>query len=251
MNWFFNILPLIGGIAGWFLNKYFNAKSFEAETQRLRQQMITNNIAPMRQAWINNVRDALTEYLEANIKYCFSYTKMDFNPLAIKSNYIQIQVLQAKLKLMLPDPNKEMLAYNLLNSINKLHLLYDEFFKLVQIKIQQRQVNLSEKEKEELDKNGIQSEFWIKFIINNPYYRELMLQITEDGRLLLKKEWDVTKKIELPELFLTKWNKRFSLSRCQFYRKIKLKVLQSKWFIKFRKCTRYKFNKVNKKNKHH
>ncbi len=57
------IVGLIGGAIGASARFLIDSKKIENEKKALRQQMITNNIAPMRQAWINEVRQKSAELL--------------------------------------------------------------------------------------------------------------------------------------------------------------------------------------------
>ncbi|HHR6455418.1 TPA: hypothetical protein ACS772_000855 [Providencia alcalifaciens] len=57
------IVGLIGGAIGASVRFLIDSKKIENEKKALRQQMITNNIAPMRQAWINEVRQKSAELL--------------------------------------------------------------------------------------------------------------------------------------------------------------------------------------------
>ncbi|HGM9984215.1 TPA: hypothetical protein ACKRFB_001978 [Proteus mirabilis] len=64
-----NIVYLVIGGAIGFLTKYFyESKKIKENKKAVRQQMITNNIAPMRQAWINDVRKISSEFSFSTIK---------------------------------------------------------------------------------------------------------------------------------------------------------------------------------------
>ncbi|HGY1116686.1 TPA: hypothetical protein ACNUX9_003553 [Providencia rettgeri] len=56
------IVAVSGGI-GFFLNYFLARKKIKEDKKALRQQMITNNIAPMRQAWINDVRKKSSDFI--------------------------------------------------------------------------------------------------------------------------------------------------------------------------------------------
>lgn len=56
------IVAVSGGI-GFFLNYFLARKKIKEDKKALRQQMITNNIAPMRQAWINDLRKTSSEII--------------------------------------------------------------------------------------------------------------------------------------------------------------------------------------------
>ncbi len=71
----------IGGVCAfwWSRKKYLLAKQkleheiessrakIEADKKSISQQMITNNIAPMRQAWINDVRSKVSEFIHDSL----------------------------------------------------------------------------------------------------------------------------------------------------------------------------------------
>ncbi|WP_265498155.1 hypothetical protein [Providencia rustigianii] len=54
---------LIGGAIGFFTKYFYENKKINESKKALRQQMITNNIAPMRQEWINDVRNTIADFL--------------------------------------------------------------------------------------------------------------------------------------------------------------------------------------------
>ncbi|SPY60729.1 Uncharacterised protein [Providencia stuartii] len=60
------IVAVSGGI-GFFLNYFLARKKIKEDKKALRQQMITNNIAPMRQAWINDVRSKVSEFIHDSL----------------------------------------------------------------------------------------------------------------------------------------------------------------------------------------
>ncbi|WP_265524962.1 YneF family protein, partial [Providencia rustigianii] len=61
---------LIGGAIGFFTKYFYENRKINESKKALRQQMITNNIAPMRQAWINEVRDKISELLSLHGYTC-------------------------------------------------------------------------------------------------------------------------------------------------------------------------------------
>ncbi|SQI34672.1 Uncharacterised protein [Providencia alcalifaciens] len=63
---------LIGGIIGFFAKYFIELKKMKEAKKSIRQQMITNNIAPMRQAWINDVRNKASDFL-SNCYFILSY----------------------------------------------------------------------------------------------------------------------------------------------------------------------------------
>ncbi len=73
MDYFFTLIKdnkeavgfivIISGGIGFFLNYFLARKKIKEDKKALRQQMITNNIAPMRQEWINDIRGKATKFL--------------------------------------------------------------------------------------------------------------------------------------------------------------------------------------------
>lgn len=79
------ISVLVGGVLG-FIAKYFlEFKKMKADKKSLRQQMITNNIAPMRQEWINDLRKSSAKFISTSAKlnnkiFDLEILKNKFNP---------------------------------------------------------------------------------------------------------------------------------------------------------------------------
>lgn len=57
------VFTIMGASIGFWLNFRLSRKKLESDKKALRQQMITNNIAPMRQAWINDVRERASNFI--------------------------------------------------------------------------------------------------------------------------------------------------------------------------------------------
>lgn len=57
------ISVLLGGAIGFIAKYFFEFKKMKEDKKAIRQQMITNNIAPMRQAWINDVRKQSSNFI--------------------------------------------------------------------------------------------------------------------------------------------------------------------------------------------
>lgn len=53
---------VIGGAIGFFTKYFYENKKINESKKALRQQMITNNIAPMRQEWINDLRSKASRF---------------------------------------------------------------------------------------------------------------------------------------------------------------------------------------------
>ncbi|HHN8387491.1 TPA: hypothetical protein ACRRWX_003139 [Morganella morganii] len=65
-------IVIVSGGVGFFLNYFLARKKINEDRKSVRQQMITNNIAPMRQQWINDLRKK-TSRLFAVIDILSSY----------------------------------------------------------------------------------------------------------------------------------------------------------------------------------
>lgn len=68
------VFTIIGGFIGAHIKNKREKEKYELEKQKieadkksLRQQMITNNIAPMRQAWINDARNKISEFIHDSL----------------------------------------------------------------------------------------------------------------------------------------------------------------------------------------
>ncbi|MEX6144594.1 hypothetical protein AB6G26_10760 [Providencia hangzhouensis] len=66
------ICLVIGGAIGFFTKYFYENKKINESKKSLRQQMITNNIAPMRQAWINDLRSSVAGYL-SDVYFIYVY----------------------------------------------------------------------------------------------------------------------------------------------------------------------------------
>ncbi|HHR5902418.1 TPA: hypothetical protein ACS7XC_003371 [Providencia alcalifaciens] len=131
------IVGLIGGAIGASVRILIDNKKIENEKKSLRQQMITYNIAPMRQAWINDVRSKISLFLSNSV----SIQDHDEHRNALKKKYSNEEFhkleeeffrklekndeLYISLKLLLPyenEKNKEKLA---VEAMAYLDLVYD------------------------------------------------------------------------------------------------------------------------------
>ncbi|HGM9855724.1 hypothetical protein H7E95_03495 [Proteus mirabilis] len=148
------IYLLIAGVVGGACTFWWNRKKYlldkqkleheiassrakiEADKKSLRQQMITNNIAPMRQAWINEVRNKVSEFnhqsrmLRSKIYTNFgtgikhSEEKLTRLNDEISSDFYRLNELSEILDLLLPfnidsENRREEIAENLRESINE------------------------------------------------------------------------------------------------------------------------------------
>ncbi|HDU8646169.1 hypothetical protein [Morganella morganii] len=85
----------------------------EADKKSLRQQMITNNIAPMRQAWINDVREKSAELLaDLHLILYSKISRANNNDIiknqeeSVKDLIKKIQYKWSYLSILLPLPTK-------------------------------------------------------------------------------------------------------------------------------------------------
>ncbi|HAT3807769.1 TPA: hypothetical protein I8608_000568 [Morganella morganii] len=62
------VFTIIGAALGFWLNFRLSRKRLESDKKNLRQQMITNNIAPMRQEWINDLRKSAANFISTSVK---------------------------------------------------------------------------------------------------------------------------------------------------------------------------------------
>ncbi|WP_272680674.1 hypothetical protein [Providencia sp. PROV129] len=180
------VYTLIAGAIGgactfwWNRKKYLLAKQkleheiessrakIEADKKLLRQQMITNNIAPMRQAWINNVRSQISEII-ATSDFTRTYLH-DF-----KSDDKMFEDERERLKLVVEHGS---------NAIRALHNI-----KLL-LPINESDYSLLIGDLKELSENIISNS------LNKTDRDNLVDKITNDSRKLLKKEWEVTKSLK-------------------------------------------------------
>ncbi|WP_341268763.1 hypothetical protein [Morganella morganii] len=56
------VIALVSGGIGFLLNYFLARKKINEDRRSVRQQMITNNIAPMRQEWINDLRSKASRF---------------------------------------------------------------------------------------------------------------------------------------------------------------------------------------------
>ena len=166
------VLTIIGAGIGFWLNFRLSRKKLESDKKALRQQMITNNIAPMRQAWINDVRDKSAELLSDLHLILYSKIKRGKNDTLNDSqhnsvmNLIQgIQYKWSYLNLLLPLPtesNKEEKSSKIINCFEKI-------------------MKLTYLPNTEVDKKDV---------------NDSLKECTALLRQLLKEEWEVTKSLK-------------------------------------------------------
>lgn len=172
------ICLVIGGTIGFFTKYFYENKKINESKKALRQQMITNNIAPMRQAWINDVREkaslflanagAIQDHMEYIEELKKNHTKEEYE--VLESRFFEKidknDELYVQLKLLLPfenGDNKEELAVNTMNSLK---IVYDT-------------IGFNNQTKEEIIENNKE--------IDN---------CAEKFKILLKDEWNKTKSLK-------------------------------------------------------
>lgn len=163
------IVGLIGATIGASVRFLIDSKKIENEKKALRQQMITNNIAPMRQAWIREVRECVSEllsltdfitvYLHDNEIVSLGVFSSDEERVKeiTRASQESIKILN-ELKLLLPVNESDYMS------------LIDDF--------------------ETLTDNILTNE------LNDDEKKLLTDKIINDTRKLLKKEWNVTKSLK-------------------------------------------------------
>ncbi|HEJ9411926.1 TPA: hypothetical protein SMM66_000493 [Proteus mirabilis] len=130
------ICLVIGGAIGFFTKYFYESKKLKENKKALRQQMITNNIAPMRQAWINEVRNKVSEFnhqarmlrskIYTNFGTGIEHSKEELTRLnnEISSDFYRLNELSEILDLLLPfnidsENRREEFAENLRDGINE------------------------------------------------------------------------------------------------------------------------------------
>ncbi|HCD1132967.1 hypothetical protein KDV25_18170 [Morganella morganii] len=162
---------VIGGAIGFFTKYFYESKKIKENKKALRQQMITNNIAPMRQEWINTLRTSSSEYFtDINLIVIYQNSKDEKFRDEFRSQYtsavLNYQFKYSNLDLMLPfkrEGNDENEAEKVRKKLEEL----DNYFRV--------------------DKDKRPSPKIIKSKIKE--CRELL-------KTLLKKEWDETKSLK-------------------------------------------------------
>ncbi len=155
MDYFFTLIKdnkeavgfivIISGGIGFFLNYFLARKKIKEDKKALRQQMITNNIAPMRQAWINDVRERTSNFIHQSkvlrmILFSTLLNKSNLNKDEIidrernaSTIYYQLNESAQYLDVILPysidgdrdEPEADKLRINIINIIDT----FDSLFK--------------------------------------------------------------------------------------------------------------------------
>lgn len=141
----------------------------ESDKKSIRQQMITNNIAPMRQEWINDVRNKTSEFL--SLCYVVALTLDSDVQDALSNNQI--------------EGNKEQFNYitRLLSIYNNLILLLpqneDESIQIKSLLEKAMSTTIEHTASKNIDD-----------------LHRLITMISNKVQSLLKKEWEVTKSLK-------------------------------------------------------
>ncbi|MEX6385318.1 hypothetical protein AB6F61_20850 [Providencia hangzhouensis] len=158
---------VIGGAIGFFTKYFYENKKINESKKALRQQMITNNIAPMRQAWINDVRKSSADII-ADFHFILythlAYENKSYEKLKSISDEtaLKLQYKISYLQLLLPSTNRD-------EKSKKIDNLIDDLMDLTYLK------------KGKLNKKDVDDKL-----------EEIAICTQE----LLKKEWEVTKSLE-------------------------------------------------------
>ncbi|HAT1526564.1 TPA: hypothetical protein PC505_002453 [Morganella morganii] len=172
------VFTIIGAGLGFWLNFRLSRKKLESDKKALRQQMITNNIAPMRQEWINDLRTSATQYID-NMKHILSFEKYkDFIQSNTNNNEFELRrdkylkriervvYISTYMSLLLPfknEKNTETLAENVRNTLTKIEIF----------------LSIPEPTQDEIKQTNI-----------------LLDKLINDFRFLLKEEWNKTKELK-------------------------------------------------------
>ncbi|EML0364719.1 hypothetical protein RI835_004137 [Providencia rettgeri] len=160
------IVAVSGGI-GFFLNYFLARKKIKEDKKAIRQQMITNNIAPMRQAWISEVRVKISEFISTS-----NFARIYMHDL--KSDDKLFSNENERHRLIVEHCSKSVMALcslKLLLPVNEddYSLLVDDLTKI----------------NENVNTNSLSDE----------ERKNLVNKIINQSRKLLKKEWEVTKSL--------------------------------------------------------
>lgn len=169
---------VIGGAIGFFTKYFYENKKINESKKALRQQMITNNIAPMRQAWINDLRASATQYID-NMKHILSFEKYkDFIQSSTNNEEFELRkkeylkriekviYISTYMSLLLPFKNKkntEILAENVRDKLAEIEIF----------------LGVTEPTQDEIKQTNI-----------------LLDELINDFRFLLKEEWNKTKELK-------------------------------------------------------
>lgn len=112
------VFTIIGAGLGFWVNFRLSRRKLESDKKSLRQQMITNNIAPMRQKWISEIRNEFIFFMHSTelLQYFLSNTGQE----SLKKTHTEKEAEDIRLKaisdvrksyytldLLLPIPNKK------------------------------------------------------------------------------------------------------------------------------------------------
>ncbi|MBG6028371.1 hypothetical protein I5F10_12385 [Proteus mirabilis] len=127
------ICLVIGGAIGFFTKYFYESKKLKENKKALRQQMITNNIAPMRQEWINDLRKSCADYFsDINLIIVYTNSKNDEFKLEMREEYKSRMFSLSKkfvyIDLLLPfkrDNNEEVEAEEFRDSLSEVNSFFN------------------------------------------------------------------------------------------------------------------------------
>lgn len=165
------IVGLIGGAIGASVRFLIDSKKIENEKKALRQQMITNNIAPMRQEWIDEVRLKSSELI-SSLQFIITYKTMH------NSNLPEYQSMRDRATLEMFEIHSKSIYFELLLPISE---------------------NKDDKEIVDKIKENIRNLMNFTYkpndgIVKNDVFKEINACV-KNIQILLKKEWEVTKSL--------------------------------------------------------
>ncbi|HGN1931971.1 TPA: hypothetical protein ACKRW7_000132 [Providencia rettgeri] len=176
------VFTIIGGFIGAHIKNKREKEKYELEKQKIesdkksiRQQMITNNIAPMRQEWINDIRSKATKFLSL----------IDYMALYQNSHDSDDEEWKLRMKKIFDD-----------NA-----LLVDELYLYLLVALPFSREEKKEEIAESIRKKitGLYKRLQYDKTLPDEDYEKILTDIhscLEDVKLLLKKEWEETKSLK-------------------------------------------------------
>lgn len=155
---------VFGGAIGFFTKYFYENKKINESKKALRQQMITNNIAPMRQAWINDLRKTMADFLSQ----CETFSLVLY--LHEENSFSENKF----------DANKDKII-----RIKNLMLTYRYLVLLLPVN-----------EAEATVIKGLMTDVMNRIINDTDIYDKDLVLISAKTQELLKREWEVTKSLK-------------------------------------------------------
>lgn len=181
-----SVIVIVSGGIGFLLNYFLARKKINEDRKSVRQQMITNNIAPMRQQWINDLRKTSSEFIsDVNVIYSYYIDKADGVKNPIMSDKIDDITLSATIKisyldLLLPFKNEN-------REEIEAEKVREDIFKLYNY--------ASNKEEKQSEDKGENSNKGSKDDNETDEFTNTIEALRKSLKILLKKEWEVTKSL--------------------------------------------------------